>query len=241
MGPVISKRKEKGRRSALLVIDVQNDFISGALALRNCPAGEEGEEVVEVINDLRERNSFDLVAFSLDWHPAEHCSFHSNVSKYPVHESSPLKADTCKIMDVVTYDGEAVLEQVMWPDHCVQNSHGAKLHEKLKVDDIPPDHLIKKGQRCDVDSYSAFWDNGRLTQTKLLPLLQNNNITDVYVVGLAFDFCVAYTALDAASHGFRTSVVEDACRSVSNDTRISMREKMEKSGVRFVSAAELRL
>ena len=125
--------QDVSEKSALIVIDVQNDFISGSLALRNCPAKQEGEEVVAVINKLKHDVSFDLVVFSLDWHPVDHCSFASNVKKYPIHESSKVKADDAKVFDVVVYDGEPPMEQVLWPDHCVQGSDGAKLHADLKV------------------------------------------------------------------------------------------------------------
>ena len=120
-------------KSALIAIDVQNDFISGTLALKNQPAKQDGEEVVSVINCLKQNVKFDLVVFTLDWHPSDHCSYHSNVKKYKIHEKSQIKAEEAKMYDSVVYDGEVPLEQILWPVHCEQGSWGAKLHADLKV------------------------------------------------------------------------------------------------------------
>ena len=114
-------------------MDVQNDFISGSLAMKNSPANEDGEEVVEIINSILEEFSFDLVVYTIDWHPDDHCSFVTNVHKYPLHESSPVNAEDAKVFDNVIYEGEKIMEQVMWPPHCIQHSEGAKLHKDLKV------------------------------------------------------------------------------------------------------------
>ena len=116
-----------------MVVDVQNDFISGSLALRNCPLKHEGEDVVPVINQLKKDCKFDLVLFSLDWHPEDHCSFITNVSKYPLHASSKITAENAKVLDSVVYEGVPPQPQVMWPVHCVQESDGAKLHKDLEV------------------------------------------------------------------------------------------------------------
>lgn len=119
--------------SALLVVDVQNDFITGSLALKNCPAGEDGEEVVSVIEDLLSKRLFSVVAYSYDWHPPDHCSFVDNVSLYPLHSTSPVSAEKAKLFDVVVYDKVPIIDQVLWPRHCEIDSWGAKLHEKLTV------------------------------------------------------------------------------------------------------------
>ncbi len=118
---------------ALIIIDVQNDFISGSLALKNCPAKQEGEEVVDVINKLKNDFQFDLVVYTNDWHPKDHCSFITNVSKYPIHSSSKVSAKEAKTYDVVVYDGVQPQNQVLWPVHCEQGSEGAKLHPRLQV------------------------------------------------------------------------------------------------------------
>ena len=117
----------------MIAVDVQNDFISGTLSLKNLPAKQDGEDVVPVINKLKKDVAFDLAVFTLDWHPCDHCSYHSNVHKYPIHETSKIKAADANMYDVVVYDGDVHIEQTLWPIHCEQGSWGAKLHVDLKV------------------------------------------------------------------------------------------------------------
>jgi len=116
-----------------MIIDVQNDFITGSLALKHCPAEEDGYDVVTAINEILEQKLFDHVIYTLDWHPPDHCSFIDNVHKYPVHESSSVAATEAKTFDTVVYSEPAVMEQKLWPVHCVQNTWGAELHDELKV------------------------------------------------------------------------------------------------------------
>jgi len=113
---------------------VQNDFITGSLALKDSPAGQDGADVVAVVNDIIDDNTFDLVVYTTDWHPDEHCSFYTNVGKYTLDESSTVTAEDAKVLDTVVYciDGKP-LEQVLWPPHCVQNSEGSEFHPDLKV------------------------------------------------------------------------------------------------------------
>ena len=125
--------QDTSKKSALLVVDVQNDFISGSLALKNSPACQDGEEVVQAINNILDENTFDFIVYTMDWHPEDHCSFVTNVDKYPLHESSPVNAEDAKVFDKVIYGGEKPIEQVMWPPHCIQDSEGAELHSELKV------------------------------------------------------------------------------------------------------------
>ena len=119
--------------SALIVVDVQNDFISGSLALKNCPAGEDGMEVVPVIQDLLSKNLFSIVAYTYDWHPSDHCSFADNVSLYPLHSTSQVTAEKAKLLDIVVYDKIPIIDQVLWPRHCEMNTWGAELHKGLTV------------------------------------------------------------------------------------------------------------
>ena len=114
---------------------MQNDFITGTLALKNAPAGEDGEEVVDIINGLIEQHQFDATVYSFDWHPEEHCSFASNVGKYKdnITEDSPCSADIATVLSTVIFNFKKAQEQVLWPDHCTQGSEGAQLHENLKV------------------------------------------------------------------------------------------------------------
>ncbi len=173
----------------LLVIDVQNDFCpNGALAVPR------GDEVVSVINRLARR--FSNVVLTQDWHPPTHGSF---ASAHPGRRP----------FEIVE---AAYGPQTLWPDHCVQGTPGADFHPGLS---IPHACLIlRKGLRPAIDSYSAFYENDRKTPTGLVGYLRERGITRVFVSGLAFDFCVRYSAEDAASSGFAVAVIGDACRAI---------------------------
>ena len=176
-------------RTALLVIDVQNDFCpGGALAVTD------GDAVVAAANALMAR--FDVVVATRDWHPRDHCSF---ASRHP----------DARLYETVEVGGVA---QTLWPDHCVQGSDGAALHPDLDQRGI---HLIlHKGTRRDLDSYSAFFENDRRTSTGLGGYLRERQVRQVALCGLATDYCVLYSALDAARLGFDVHVAGDACRGV---------------------------
>src|SRR5215467_7773050 len=173
----------------LLVIDVQNDFCpGGALAVPR------GDEVVPIINRLASR--FINVVLTQDWHPSDHLSF---ASAHPGR----------KPFEIVT---AAYGPQVLWPDHCVQGTRGAAFHPSLT---IPHAALVlRKGMRRTIDSYSAFYENDRKTPTGLVGYLRERNLTHIFLAGLAFDFCVRYSAEDAARAGFNAVVIEDACRGI---------------------------
>jgi nicotinamidase/pyrazinamidase len=178
-----------GENDVLLVIDVQNDF---------CPGGTlavpRGDEVVAAINRLASR--FANVVLTQDWHPPGHSSFASaNPGRRP--------------FEIVK---ASYGPQALWPDHCIQDTPGADFHPALK---IPHAALVlRKGMRHAIDSYSAFYENDHKTPTGLVGYLQERNLTRVFVAGLAFDFCVRYTAEDAAFSGFTVAVIEDACRGI---------------------------
>ncbi|XP_064487990.1 nicotinamidase-like [Ornithodoros turicata] len=199
-------------KSAILVVDVQNDFISGTLALKNYPAQEEPEKIVPVINDLTEKLPWTMVVYTYDWHPEDHVSFHDNRMKRAVHQSSKVRAEEAKVMDVIRYVAPTLesgyYEQVLWPRHCVQGTWGAELHGDLVVK--TGSHKIFKGVNSELDSYSAFWDNSKLASTTLDADLRAAGVTDVYVCGLATDVCVGSTAFHALELGYRTVLVEDA-------------------------------
>ncbi len=182
----------RAEADVLIVIDVQNDFCpGGALAVPG------GDEVVPVINRLA--SHFGHVVVTQDWHPADHLSFASNHSG-----GAPF--------GTVTLDYG---EQVLWPDHCIQGSHGAAFHEDL--DWTAADLVLRKGFRRSIDSYSAFRENDRKTPTGLAGYLRERELERLFIVGLAMDFCVAWTALDAVAGGFEAHVVEDACRAIDLD------------------------
>lgn len=176
-------------KRALIIVDAQYDFMPGGAL----PAIH-GDEVVPVMNRLQPR--FDFVVATQDWHPPNHGSFASN---------HPGK----KPGNVVDLGG---LEQILWPDHCVQNSRGAELHRDLDRSHI--DEIVRKGTDPAIDSYSTFFDNGRRKSTGLENHLRAQQITDVYIGGLATDYCVLWSARDAVSLGFRTFVIRDGCRGV---------------------------
>jgi len=200
-------------KRALIIVDVQYDFIPGG-ALPTI----RGDEVVPVMNRLQPH--FDFVVATQDWHPPNHGSFASN---------HPGK----KPGDVVDLFG---LEQILWPDHCVQGSHGAELHRDLDRSRI--DEVVRKGTDPAIDSYSTFFDNGRRKSTGLENHLREREITDVYIGGLATDYCVLWSARDAVSLGFRTFVVSDACRGVElNPGDIDRAfEEMRRIGVEVITS-----
>lgn len=177
------------RDACLIVVDVQNDFMpGGALAVPR------GDEIVPLVNRLAAR--FDNVVLTQDWHPQGHASF---ASSHPGR----------KPFETITL---AYGPQVLWPDHCVQGTSGAALHQDLA---IPHAQLIvRKGHHRDIDSYSAFLEADRRTPTGLAGYLRERGLGRLYVCGLATDFCVAWTALDARAAGFETTVIEDACRAI---------------------------
>ncbi|RON54330.1 bifunctional nicotinamidase/pyrazinamidase [Pseudomonas frederiksbergensis] len=202
-------------RTALLVIDVQNDFIPGG----QLPVPE-GDLIVPLINHLG--GQFKQVIIAQDWHPAGHASFAS---------SHPQR----KPYDVIQLPYG---EQTLWPEHCVRGTHGAELHADL---DLPHAQLIiRKGCNPDIDSYSAFLEADRTTATGLAGYLKERGIDTVYVVGLALDFCVMFTALDARTAGFNAFVVLDACRAIDLDGSLAAAvERMQVAGVGLIQSTQI--
>lgn len=176
-------------KKALILVDIQNDFCpGGALAVRD------GDAIIPLVNRLQP--GYDVVAATQDWHPASHKSFASN---------HPGK----KPGDMGELGGQP---QVMWPDHCVQGTAGAEFHPLLDMSLVKA--VFRKGMDPEVDSYSGLYDNGRKHTTGLAAWLRGLGVTEVDVVGLATDYCVKWTALDAHAEGFATRVIEDATRGV---------------------------
>jgi len=202
-------------RTALLVIDVQNDFIPGGQL-----AVPEGDLIVPLINRLA--GQFKQVVIAQDWHPAGHASF---ASSHPGRQP----------YDVIQLPYG---EQTLWPDHCIQGSRGAEFHSGL---DLPHAQLvIRKGCNPDIDSYSAFLEADRVTTTGLAGYLKERGIDTVYMVGLALDFCVMFSALDARASGFNAFVVLDACRAIDlNGSLAAAIERMQVAGVGLIQSTEL--
>jgi nicotinamidase/pyrazinamidase len=198
----------------LIVVDIQNDFCpGGALAVPR------GDEVVPIVNRLAAR--FRNVVLTQDWHPRGHFSFAS---------SHPGKKPFATI--AASYG-----PQVLWPDHCVQGTPGAEFHRSLQ---IPHAALVlRKGMEPAIDSYSTFYENDRKTPTGLVGYLRARGFTRVFLAGLAFDFCVRYSAEDAQREGFAVFVVEDACRGIDvNDSVAATRASLAALGVACISALE---
>jgi nicotinamidase/pyrazinamidase len=197
---------------ALLVVDVQNDFCpGGALAV------PDGDRVVPVINRLS--GLFDTVLNTQDWHPAGHHSFASS------HKGK-------KPFDVAELDYG---EQVLWPDHCVQGTDGAAFHPELEIN--RSQLVLRKGFRKEIDSYSAFFENDHKTVTGLTGYLRNRGVKTLYVTGLAADFCVKWTVLDAMKEGFHVNVVEDAVRGIDLDGSLAQAwNEMLGAGARKISS-----
>ncbi|XP_022914874.1 nicotinamidase isoform X2 [Onthophagus taurus] len=198
--------------SAFLIVDVQNDFITGTLNISNCSAQQNGFEVVEPINRLLETVEFDAVFYSLDWHPSDHVSFIDNINQREIDPSSPVAAENAQCYDTVTFAGPPPMKQRLWPRHCVQDTWGSELHKDLKV--VENAIKVYKGTNPEVDSYSVFWDNKKLTDTTLSAQLRQKNATDIYICGLAYDVCVGATAVDALAIGYRTILLDDCSRGV---------------------------
>ena len=192
---------------ALIVIDVQNDFCpNGALAV------SEGDLIIPEVNALM--SDFPAVVLTQDWHPAIHSSFASN------------HADAAPFSTVQMPYGP----QTLWPDHCIQGSAGAQFHRDLRLE--PADLIIRKGFRAAIDSYSAFFENDHTTATGLGGYLRERGITTLTCVGLATDFCVAYSALDAVRLGFDARVKMSACRGINLEGSLAAAsEKMRAAGV----------
>ncbi len=203
--------------NALVVVDLQYDFLpGGALAV------PEGDQVIPVINGLMPE--FDLVVATQDWHPPDHGSFASN------HKDK-------KPGDLIDLNG---LEQVLWPDHCVQGSHGAELSEELNRREIQ--EIFRKGTDPDIDSYSGFFDNGHRKSTGLAGYLKSHGVEEVYISGLAADYCVKFTALDALKEDFKTFLFIDATRAVNlqaDDFEKAIRE-MKNKGVHILKSTDFK-
>ena len=199
---------------ALIVVDVQNDFVpGGALAVPG------GDQVVPVINQVMDH--YDLVIATQDWHPAGHGSFAGSADE---------------VGSVIDLQG---LEQVLWPEHCVQGEPGAEFVEGLDVSRL--DAVFQKGTDPGIDSYSGLFDNGKRKATGLDQYLRERGVTEAHVAGLATDYCVKFTALDVAEMGIGTVLLQDACRGVEladGDVDRAI-DDMRNAGIRVVQSGDL--
>jgi nicotinamidase/pyrazinamidase len=202
-------------QDVLLVTDVQNDFCpGGALAVVN------GDSVIDVINPVAPR--FEHVVLTQDWHPAGHCSFAAaHPGKHPFEQVE------------LSYG-----LQTLWPIHCVQGTKGAEFHPALRL--THAELILRKGFRRQIDSYSAFFENDRVTPTGLAGYLCERHLTRVFLAGLAYDFCVGYSALDARRMGLSVVILRDACRAIDRDGSVTKIEtQFSRAGVMLIQSAEL--
>jgi nicotinamidase/pyrazinamidase len=207
-GGQVEAPQEAGRR-ALIIVDMQNDFVPGGAL-----AAEGGDQIVGLINELQEE--FDLVVATQDWHPQDHGSFASN---HPGRNPG----------EIIELHG---LKQELWPDHAVQGSKGAEFVAGLDTSRIAK--VFQKGTNPEVDSYSGFFDNGQKGDTGLDAFLERQGVKEVFVVGLALDYCVKFTALDAERIGYDSTVIVDASRPVGDGAAAV--EVLRAAGVEIVPA-----
>lgn len=199
---------------ALIIVDIQNDFLpGGSLAVPG------GDDIIGVVNTIT--GKFDLVVATQDWHPPTHKSFANN---HPGHKP-----------------GEKIrlgeIEQVLWPDHCVQGSKGAMFAGNLDLN--PAEAIFRKGTDNGIDSYSGFYDNGHLKSTGLADYLRGRGITEVFICGLAAEICVYFTAKDAIKEGFRTFLVEDATRALDKKNFEEAKQELVRNGATISRSEEL--
>ncbi len=193
----------------LLIVDPQNDFMPGGPL--EVP---EGDDIIPVINQRME--NYETVVVTQDWHPRNHVSFASNHTK-----NNPF--------DVIDLDG---IEQILWPDHCIQGTKGADFHSDLDLK--PVSAVIRKGTDSGIDSYSGFYDNGRLKRTGLAGYLKEKGCKELHVCGLAGDICVAYTVRDALEEGFSVSLLLDAVRALDSKEFDTSLKEFRRKGVKII-------
>ncbi len=199
---------------ALVIIDMQNDFIpGGSLAVPG------GDEILPIINELQQK--FELVIATQDWHPQDHSSFAKN---------QPGK----KEFDTIILHG---LEQKLWPVHCVQNSQGAEFHPNLKSKKI--EAIFRKGTNKEIDSYSGFYDNAHLKSTGLSGYLKDKGVNTLYFCGLAADYCVYFSIIDALKEGFETILLEDATKAISKEDFESAKKTILHAGGKIINSSTL--
>lgn len=200
---------------ALLIIDIQNDFLPGGRL-----AVPQGNTIIHGINTIQPY--FDIVIATQDWHPENHKSFAKNHSAKKEFATIDLKG----------------IPQILWPEHCVQGSYGAQLADALHIRAVSA--IIRKGMNPEIDSYSGFYDNGKQNATGLLGLLKELQVKEVYVCGLAADYCVYYTAKDAVQNGFNTFFIEDITKAIDQNSYQAAKKDLLQLGVVFTETVYLK-
>lgn len=194
---------------ALLVVDLQYDFLpGGSLAVAD------GDKIIDVINDIQP--NFDLIVATQDWHPANHKSF---AIQHPTHQ----------LFDVIDLNG---IPQVLWPEHCVQGTKGAEFTSAWDNNKVAA--IFRKGMNVEVDSYSGFYDNNKLSNTGLLGYLKDKNISELYICGLAAEFCVYFTAKDAKEAGIDTYFLDFATKPITAEGLVQAKATMQELGINII-------
>jgi len=200
---------------ALIIVDVQNDFLpGGSLAV------PEGDRIIDVINKIQSR--FELVVLTQDWHPQNHKSFASN------HTNK-------KPFGVIELNN---MQQTLWPNHCVQGTYGAKFSSLLNTNKA--EAIFRKGTNPDIDSYSAFFDNGHLKSTCLADYLRGKKAEQVYLTGLCGDICVFYSAMDSLNEGFETFIIEDGTCPLNKEDYVKTNKTFTERGGKIISGKDVR-
>lgn len=194
---------------ALLVVDLQYDFLpGGSLAVTD------GDKIIDVINDIQP--NFDLIVATQDWHPANHKSF---AVQHPTHQ----------LFDVIDLNS---IPQVLWPEHCVQGTKGAEFTSAWDNNKVAA--IFRKGMNVEVDSYSGFYDNNKLSNTGLLGYLNDKNISELYICGLAAEFCVFFTAKDAKEAGIETYFLDFATKPITAEGLVQAKATMQELGINII-------
>jgi nicotinamidase/pyrazinamidase len=199
---------------ALLLIDIQNDFLPGGTL-----AVPEGDKIISVVNELQK--NFELVVATQDWHPPDHKSFASNhPGKNP--------------FEIIDLNG---LQQTLWPDHCVQGTLGAEFSKLVNTNKV--EVIFRKGTNPEIDSYSGFYDNGYLKSTGLADYLRGKKVTEIYLTGLCADICVFYTAMDSMKAGFKTFIIEDGTHPLTEEGLLSTMKIFTENGGKLIHSKEM--
>jgi len=199
---------------ALIIVDIQNDFLpGGSLAV------PEGDKIIDVVNKLQ--NSFEMVVLTQDWHPQNHKSFASN------HKNK-------KPFDIIQLNN---IQQTLWPNHCVQGTFGAAF--SLLLNTNKAEAIFRKGTNAEIDSYSAFFDNGSLKSTCLADYLRGKKVKQVYLTGLCGDICVFYSAMDSLHEGFETFIVEDATCPLNKEEYIKTNKTFTQKGGKIILSRDV--
>ncbi|WP_026837102.1 bifunctional nicotinamidase/pyrazinamidase [Gillisia sp. JM1] len=200
---------------ALIIIDMQNDFIpGGSLAV------PEGDKIVPIINNLQEK--FDLVIATQDWHPLNHSSFAEN-------HSGKKEFEIIKLNE---------MDQTLWPVHCVQNSKGAEFYSELNLKKI--EAIFRKGTNKEIDSYSGFYDNAHLKSTGLSGYFKEKEVSTLYFCGLAAEYCVYFSIIDALKEGFEAILIEDATKAISQDDFEKAKKAILHAGGKIIATSEIK-